>query len=348
MDELLNLNRSKSAGRVKGNIDRFETLSVAESTGEKQPDSSKWKRSILDITPSVTSDVSSLKAPSDLTSSESSRSTSAAIEPATKKHKKHESVAFLQKSYLRPDNKTEQDTLPDDAREILKSHPDYDDLIAVLQYLECGIHAKHDFNIHITGPKASQIINALVTVTIPDHWSLVRAGKLSKRDARLRRLLVLILRSVAGIGALLMQIRKLSTIKANDNAILEDVVSALQTVVNSNQFIKIMLQDARKLYPKESSRRLNWQEVVSLIAGSKILAFTSQGMLMGGLAAHKFRWLSEGEEYCKWLAKTISAAAIDLGPEDTEGWTMLTQVVKRALNLGYRGMWHESSQDNQS
>lgn len=343
MDALLNLNRSTSSGKVKGNIDRFESLSLREADDQVQPTSAKSKRSILEITPATSnSDDASTRESFDLQISDqhskaSSSQTTLVAEPPTAKHKKRESVAFLQKSYLDRESQQPSNTLPDDAREILKSQPDYEDLFAVLQYLECGIQGKHDFNIHVTGPKAAQIINALVTVTIPDHWPVLRIHKLPKRHEQVKRLIVLNLRSVAGIGALLMQIRKLGGGRKDDNSILEDTTSVLQLVLHGKTFLTSMLKDTRALYQKETQRRLCWQEVVSMVGGSKILSFVSQAVTVAGLSYGRLKWLSEGDDYCKWLAKNISDTIVQLGPQDTEGWAMTTQVVKRALNLGYRG-----------
>lgn len=347
MDGLLNLNRPKSAGRVKGNIDKFESLSMDDSQENNRPSSTKSKRSILEITSNAsTSEDTSTGASFDLQLSEqqskaNSSQTTLVSEPPLSRQKKRESVAFIQKSYLDRQSHESTDSLPDDAREILKSQPDYEDLLAVLQYLECGIQNKHDFNIHVTGPKASQIINALVTVTIPDHWPVLRIHKLPRRHEQVKNLIVLNLRSVAGVGALLMQIRKLAGGKKDDISILEDTVSVLQLVLQGNQFLKTILKDIRNVYKKETQRRLNWQEVVSLIAGSKILSFVAQAVSVAGIAAGiasgRTKWLSEGNDYCRWLARNISELLVRLSPQDSEGWVMTTQVVKRALNLGYRG-----------
>jgi telomere length regulation protein len=209
-----------------------------------------------------------------------------------------------------------------------------------LMTLECGVQNKHDFNVHETGPKAAQIINALVTITIPDHWPVLRIHKLPRQHEQVKTLIVTNLRSVAGIGALLMQIRKLAVGKKADTSILEDTLAVLQLVLKGNLFLHTMLKDIRKMYQKETQRRLNWQEVVSLMAGSKILAFVAQAISVGGVSSGKLKWLSEGNEYCKWLAKNVSNMLVELGPHDEEAWIMTTQVFKRALNLGYRGKFH--------
>ena len=79
------------------------------------------------------------------------------------RHKKQDSTAFLHKSYLQNDSSHE--TLPDDAREILKKQPDLEEFLAVLQYLRFGIDGKHDFNIRASGPKQSILVHTVSALT---------------------------------------------------------------------------------------------------------------------------------------------------------------------------------------
>lgn len=346
MDELLNLGRPRPAGKVKGNIDKFESLTLSDSTNQPSSASTKSKRSILEIS-STASDTTrepfDLQPSQDKSEASSQLSTVAPLpnappltQPASRK--KRESVAFLEKSYLDRKSDEMSDTLPDDAREILKSKPDYEDLLAVLQYLEYGVQGKHDFNIHVTDAKAAQVVNVLVTVTIPDHWPVLRIHKLPKQQQQLKDMIVLNLRSVAGIGALILQIRHRSIPNAGDHSILEDTVSVLQLVLHGTGFIRGMLNDSRKLFPKDTQRRIWWQELTTLVAGSRVLSHVAQAVTVAGISSNRLRWLSDGNEFCEWLANNISTAIVDLSIQDSEAWTMLAQMTKRSLNLGYRGM----------
>lgn len=348
MEELLNLGRAKAGSNVKGNIDKFETLSLTESANKPRSNSSKSKRSIVDLASASSIDENSMRDSLDTApsfKSKASSATSMAVDLPVKEPKKRESVAFVQKSYLEPTNTQNNynESLPDDAREILKSQPDYEDLLAVLQYLECGVQEKHDFNIHVTGPKQSQIINALVTVTVPDHWPVLRIHKLPKRQDELKKLLVLILRSVAGIGALLLQIRNLGSIQRSDTTVLEDTICVLELVLHGSQFLHNMLRQTRKLYAKETSRRITWQEIIAAVSGSKILSTVAQSTSSASIQSSKSQWMSDGIEYSKWLARNVSVTAGLLILNDGEAWTMLALVVKRALNLGYRGKFDRPS-----
>jgi hypothetical protein len=339
MEGLLNLGNPQSAGKVRGNIDKFESLSLKDSKDQPSSNSTKSKRSILEIS-STSSDTTRDSFDPHLTqqTSATSSQTSIATTPAPVNRKKRESVAFIQKFYLDRESEQAVDSLPDDAREILKSKPDYEDLLAVLQYLECGIQRKHDFNVHTSGPKAAQIVNALVTVTVPDHWPVLRIHKLPKRQQQLKQLIILNLRSVAGLGALVLQIRNLSGGRPGDSSILEDTISVLQLVIQGSDFLKGMIQEGPSLYTKHAQRRIWWQELTSLIGGSKVLSYTAQAVAAASLTSSRLKWLSDGNEYCEWLARNVSTAAAGLDAQDLEAWTMLSQLTKRALNLGYRGL----------
>jgi telomere length regulation protein len=340
MEGLLNLGNPQSASKVRGNIDKFESLSLKESKAEPSSSSTKSKRSILEIS-STSSDMTRDSFDNQLTqqTSTTSSQTSVATTPTSISRKKRESVAFIQKAYLDRESEQPTDSLPDDAREILKSKPDYEDLLAVLQYLECGTQRKHDFNVHSAGPKAAQIVNALVTVTVPDHWPVLRIHKLPRRQQQLKQLIVLNLRSVAGLGALVLQIRNLSGGKSGGSSILEDTISVLQLVLQGSAFLKDMLHEASHLYTKHTQRRIWWQELTSLVAGSKVLSYATQAVAAASLTFSRFKWLSEGNEYCEWLARNISTAAAGVDGKDSEAWAMLSQMMKRALYLGYRGLY---------
>lgn len=332
-------NPVKTTRKVQSNIDKFETLSLTDDiTLKPRTPSTKSKISVLDIGAEASeadNEVFSLRPSHD--SSATSRSTNSHKGP----HKRHDSTAFIQRTYL--DN-AQAASLPDDAREILRSQPDSEDLLAVLQYLQYGIQGKHGFNIHVPGPKGAQIINVLVTTTLPDWWVRLQQGKLSRQDSQLKAALLSTLSSIGGIGALLMQIRQMSATNANQqSSLLVDLLSVLSSVLTGSRVVLNFLSDATTLLPTEGQRRAFWQELTALLAGSKVLtttsaAFATHNFLNGATEIHK--WLGNGLEYSKWLAKNISTAAISLtaGPISNHGQiNMLSQILKRALSLGYRG-----------
>lgn len=327
----------KTTRKVQDNIDRFETLSLRDGSASR-PSSGKSKISVLDLDSDTTNTVSDSFS---LRPSIDSAATTSSTQSLHKTHKRHESKAFLDKSYL---HDSPQETLPDDAQVILKNQPDREDLVAVLQYLQYGVQGKHDFNIQVPGPKASQIINVLVTVTIPDQWLHLRGHSLAKSESQLKRLLIAPLAGVAGIGALLMQIRRLSsTTHTEADPVLEDAISILAAILERSSLLGRFMSDSKQFFTNETAGRVFWQEVTSLLAGSKILTTMAQVFATvrpQGDRIAEYEWIGNGSEYSKWLSRNITAATIDLKPVGNnvnEPLTMLGQVFKRGLSLGYRG-----------
>ncbi|EXJ74181.1 uncharacterized protein A1O5_02475 [Cladophialophora psammophila CBS 110553] len=323
----------KTTHKGQNNIDKFETLSLKDPVPPSPRANTKPKISVLDVSDDA-SDTSSLRSSVDTSKSPTS------AEVRQTNHKRHNSTAFLQKTYL---DKAPSASLPDDALEILRNQPNSEDLAAVLQYLQYGIEGRHDFNIHVPSPKASQIINVLVTVTVPDQWLHLQPAKLSSADAQLKAILVSSLTSVPGIGALLMQIRRLSSIGAGQNkSLLEDTSFVLSSVLAGNMIISKFLSHASKTVSTDTQRRVFWQEATALLAGSKIFTTMAQVFAthwdLNGFGENG-KWLGDGSEYSRWLARNISNAATSLTalPHScSQQISLLCQVLKRGLNLGYR------------
>ncbi|KAJ9615701.1 telomere binding protein [Cladophialophora chaetospira] len=328
----------KTTRRVQTNIEKFETLSLRDTppaTPTSVTASTKSKISIVDLSSEPTENTSETFS---LRPSHDSSITSRSSASHKSTHDRHQSLAFIQKSYLEP---AAPASLPDDAREILKGQPEVEDLAAVLQYLQYGIEGKHDFNVHVPSPKASQIINVLVTVTVPDLWQPLQQKRLSKNHANLKANLLSSLTSVAGLGALLMQIKRLSgTSTGQQNPLLVDSITVMALILAGTQVLSNFLSAASTLLSTETQRRVFWQEVTALFAGSKILSSVAQVFTTNqdlGEISGAVKWLGDGVEYSKWLAKNISAAAVARSPtSDSQKSNMLSQFLKRALSLGYR------------
>lgn len=266
-----------------------------------------------------------------------------------KGHKRLDSTAFLKQTYL---TVTPTKDLSDDAREILRSQPGQEDLLAVLQYLQCGIERKHDFNIRAPSAKGSQITNALVNATVVDHWYRLKQKRLSHDDRQLKRALVSCLSSVTGVGALLAQGKKLAPKNATggENALKHDMISVLEQILSPSSTIYDFIQNTLSVSDKPTQRHVVWQEFISLLAGGKILTVVAQASRAGEVDVEEgstISWLGNGPKYCNWLARSIAHAANALFVKETEAWSMLAQITKRGFSLGNRGK-NQSSRGRQS
>jgi hypothetical protein len=258
-----------------------------------------------------------------------------------KGHKRVDSTAFLKQTYL---TVSPTNNLTDDAGEILKSQPDQEDLLAVLQYLQCGIDRKHDFNIRAPGAKASQITNILINETAVDHWYRLKQKRLSHEDRQLKSALVSCLSSVTGVGALLAQMKKMApnTAAGAENALKHDMISILEQILSPSSTVYDFIQNTLSLTEKPTQRHVIWQEFISLLAGSKVLTVVAQASGPRRFDEEEkeettISWLGSGPKYCKWLAKSIANAATTLLVKETEAWSMLAQISKRGFSLGNRG-----------
>ncbi|KKF97491.1 DNA replication checkpoint protein tel2 [Ceratocystis platani] len=91
----------------------------------------------------------------------------------------------------------------EDALETLKCQPEYYEVIAVLRYVNSSskIHTHNAIN--------SQICHVLVTEVAPNYWALLQEGSLEGQPSKDVMEFLLALQSLAGINALLSQLRAL-------------------------------------------------------------------------------------------------------------------------------------------
>jgi len=337
------LTEVKKTKKVQSNIEKFESLTLNEDKQRSRSNSRARIKPVIEIEPEtepvpLLTAVSSKLIDRPIEQIADTRYTVAPTKPLVSSHKRHDSAVFIQKDYLKDNAPT---SLSDDAREILKCQPGLEDIEAVLAYIQYGIDGQHDFNIMLTGPKSSQLMRVLVTTTIPDLWPNLSLSKIGTSAKRMRSTLLQAFFSVTGIEALLEQIRFHTRPSANNNhEALVVYVDFLGNLLEDSGTVLKLLSQATGLYQKEIQRRLFWQSVVSLLAGSKILASTASipnTVAETGSSLNVPTWLLNGAEYSNWLARNIVKVAISLGPNDKHSWSNLSQLLKRALSLGYKG-----------
>ena len=342
MDGLLK--EVRTTKKVQNNIHKFESLTLVDQNARPRSNSStRHKAPIIELD-SSSEPVPLITAVSSKTVDNTKLETNASKAPSTlqqplQQHKRKDSTVFVQKEYL-----TDSDSAPnlaEDAKEILKSQPGFEDIQAVLEYIQYGIDGQHDFDIRLTSPTSSLLIRVLVAVTIPDLWN--DSKKLKLRDSRksIRSTFLSALTSVFGMEALLEQIKALSRPGDDPNRMrLQIYLEVVAELLHGTKILSELLNDAIRLYTKDVQRRLYWQSVVSLLAGSKVLSTLSMVEKASAEAIaidDKVKWLFSGSEFSQWLARNIITTSSELTPQDATKWLYLSQLFKRALGLGYRG-----------
>src|SRR6185437_15272383 len=69
-------------------------------------------------------------------------------------------------------------TSVEEAIQVLKSEPDYENLVAVLQFLDSPKSSGISFNIAEPSPHAAQIVRLLIAEIVPNYWVLLNEGSI--------------------------------------------------------------------------------------------------------------------------------------------------------------------------
>ncbi|KAL9120891.1 MAG: hypothetical protein Q9187_002558, partial [Circinaria calcarea] len=240
----------------------------------------------------------------------------------------------------------------EDATKALQSKPDIDFLAKILQWLFRTNTAGSTFSIKIPGPQAAQVINVLVNQTVPDYWDVLKNDN-SAVSAKVRRLLLGCLTSLAGIGALITRLRSLITQRkhtrektsptlknktSNDLQPILDMMDVLETILQKDNAIAGIWKDLHSLVTKPVQPTLLWKELGSIIATGKLLSVVAEAndvVNSATLTVGDGSWLGNGHQYTLWLGRNISFM-IGSDQGDSMGRTKeAAQLFSKALTLGY-------------
>ena len=242
---------------------------------------------------------------------------------------------------------------PEGALDILRSKPDHQELNRVLRWLKSTVDHREGFNIKVPGPKASEIIYVLISDIIPIYWVTKDDSTISDQS-REKNLLVYCLSSVAGLGAIVSRLRLLlsqlkdprgqsdvlGTGKTQPVALLLDVLEAL---LENNGFVTSIWNDINACILQSSHKSLQWKEFISLVGSGKVLSTASEATatlnnLESSVSAGS--WVGDGQQYAAWLGSNVQHMLGALIAGDLETLKMLSQLLRKALTLGYIGQLH--------
>lgn len=250
----------------------------------------------------------------------------------------------------RTKRKTSPIDSPEDALTVLRSKPDLGLLVEVLRWLTIDSRQDHDFTVKRPSPKAAQIIFALVNITVSDYWQILNL-KGANGHARERHMLILCLRSVSGIGAVISRLRLLiSQFKDSESQKIipiaakaqpmYDLIEVLEQILHGEDFIMSIWEDINDCIQMSSLRSLQWKELLSLIASGKLLSIASEASFVlndTDLSVKDKSWAADGGAFSTWLGGNIQFMNKGLPSDDVEGRRALSQLLSKALNLGYKG-----------
>ena len=247
-------------------------------------------------------------------------------------------------------------TTPEQALELLRNEPDYDNLISILRYIS---NNSSDFNITSPGPLAAQLVYVLVSDIIPNYWNVLQESQVGRgarkgQQGRLRSkpnldLLLSCLRSVTGLNAILLSIKqhiqksrdtKMSVGGANSQDILTILLQALKALLDGDEIIETISNSIWHSFDTPSKQKAVWNEFLGLVTTGKILGITAEAEDVVSDLSNKVRekyWMADGLLYSSWLARNISQQARNLPGDAERGWNSCGELLNRSLRLGYSG-----------
>ncbi|CAG8892212.1 unnamed protein product [Penicillium egyptiacum] len=232
--------------------------------------------------------------------------------------------------------------------DLLKSSPDREQLSVTLATLDPFSKSKttKDFDLQIASPITAQILQLLVSVTIPDHWGSLDAKDSKGKDAKARAALLRCLSSVAGLGSLVAQLRSLiSAARASAQQVqgsssqlgIRDILAVLAALLEPKDFLFRLSSDISVIYDNKTRQQVTWRELVSLVAAGKILSTAAEALTVVDKSkpVSSISWVGNGSQYASWLGRNISHMAARLGPDNESDWASVALLTGRALSLGY-------------
>lgn len=234
--------------------------------------------------------------------------------------------------------------------DLLKSSPDREQLSAILAAIDPfhKSNATGDFDVRVASPITAQILQLLVSTTIPDHWESLNAKDSKKKDAKSRAALLRCLSSVPGLGSLVAQLRSLISaartsaqqVQGSSSQLgIRDLLAVLAALLEPKDFLFRLSRDILALYDNKTRQQVTWKELVSLVAAGKILSVAAEALAIvdSSDSVSFYSWIGNGTEYASWLGCNISHMAVTLTPNDESDWAPVALLTGRALSLGYTG-----------
>ncbi|KAL9105708.1 MAG: hypothetical protein Q9227_009148 [Pyrenula ochraceoflavens] len=229
---------------------------------------------------------------------------------------------------------------------ILKSQPNSDQFREVLTYLDSGMKGEHSFNVKVQSAAASSLTMTLVGTALVDFWDDLQS---SKQD---RSVLLKCLTSVAGIAALwsflgiLIKDFKQRGVQGgfqskSHKALARNVLDVLGDILlptKAYTLLSNILDDIFQLYGSRSgAREAVLQELISLIAGSRILSTVGEAThVMKCLDSNEDSnaWMADASRWSIWLGSNISHAAMQANLCEEEKWRAISSMTMKSLSLG--------------
>ncbi|PFH60779.1 hypothetical protein XA68_10344 [Ophiocordyceps unilateralis] len=222
----------------------------------------------------------------------------------------------------------------DEALQLLKNQPDYDDLIVLLRYLSTA-----EAQLRLPTPTSASIIHTLVSEIVPNYWVLLRGADESDHV----ELLVACLRSVTGLNAIMTQCKvliqeaRLSSKEARRPDLdlnLRLLLDVLAYLLAGRDSIRLLWEASVTNRGEATVSKGQSQQLAALIANGRILSTAAEVAAMVGKEALG-SWLADGIDFSVWVGRNLSSWARTQMSDDEVAFAF--DVFQRSMSLGYPG-----------
>jgi telomere length regulation protein len=225
----------------------------------------------------------------------------------------------------------------DGALEALRNAPSSSQLKKVLNFL-LGARGKTQ------DAKAAQITNVLIAETLPSWWEQLQGdGELLSLKSSLTDYLC----EVTALSLLVSRLKILTALfrslsQAGDGASiatqLKTLLEVLEATIGSDDTIRNVHRKCT--LAATIPRQTLWRESISLISSGRLVSTVAEAedALRSRVDSRKTSWMGRGNEYCKWLARNVAAALVNVGDDDRIAHSALAALTGKALTIGYQGI----------
>jgi telomere length regulation protein len=265
---------------------------------------------------------------------------------------KESSVSELERHGATPKADLNADPTSDYILAALKSKPDRPELSHILSVLDPSNRRIKipGFDIRVPSPTTAQILNALGSITLPDHWASLdaRSKGQTAEDTKLRGALLRCFSSVPGVSCLVTQLRsdiaasRSSSRHANASRSqiqIREILAFISALLKPKDLILRLHTDIEALYTNATQKQITWREFLSLIAASRVLSTTAEALTLAGESTNltSISWVGDGPQYASWLGTNICHMSSKIGSDNQGAWKAVASLTGRALSLGYTG-----------
>ncbi|KAL0468935.1 telomere length regulation domain-containing protein [Neurospora intermedia] len=253
----------------------------------------------------------------------------------------------LKKETVKPNQSPGQRPLnsPEEALEVLRHEPNYDQLVATLRFLSHEDLAGSTFSIKEPSPMTAKLVQVLVSEIVPNYWTLLNEDSHETKSSALG-LLLACLRSLTGVNAIIVRLRAwLQEAKSGDGKSKRpDIAINLAVLLNlvclllkGNDSIRGIWKSATRTLNGNLNTRMLSQELLSTFGSGRIISLTAEAIEHA--KGHKAEidvnniWLANGPEYTKWLSQNI--VKWQLTSPTSDETKLCAELFLKALRLGH-------------